>query len=295
MTPDLVLDLQCRLGEGPFWDVATESLYFVDIEGHRVYRYQPASEQLEHWDTGQRVGFAIPIEGDHDQLVIGTEDGVKLLDCSDGSLRDFCDPESGKPGNRFNDAACGPDQRLYAGTMSLKAEPGAGALYRIDPDGQWQTVADQITISNGLDWTADGKRMYYVDTPTSQVDLFDFDIATGTARNRRKAFTIPQENGRPDGFCCDENDRLWMGHFGGGAVRCYDPANGTVLQTIEIPAAAVTSCCFGGPELDTLYITTARVGTSEEQLAKMPHAGGIFAVRPGVQGRPQYRFGPIEK
>jgi sugar lactone lactonase YvrE len=198
---------------------------------------------------------------------------------------------SGLPARiRFNDGKCDPAGRLWAGTMELQGEPEMGALYRLDPDRRVHQILDRVTISNGLAWSHDRRRMYYIDTPTFTIDAFDYDLTTGHITNRRVAATVPKDFGYPDGMTIDGEDMLWVAHFGGGRVTRWKPATGQLLDQIRVPTKNVTSCAFGGAKLDQLYITTARVALQPSELANEPQAGGLFIVEPGVTGRETFEF-----
>ncbi|HTI30100.1 MAG TPA: SMP-30/gluconolactonase/LRE family protein, partial [Methylomirabilota bacterium] len=190
-------------------------------------------------------------------------------------------PEAG-PGLRFNDGKCDPAGRFWAGTMTYDAALGAGALYRLDPDGQARMVLDEVTISNGLAWSLDGGTMYFIDTPTQRVDAFSFDGVTGEIGDRRPEIHLPPEAGAPDGMTIDAEGGLWIALWGGAAVHRY--LDGRLDQVIELPVSQPTSCCFGGASLDELYVTSAREGLSAPRLRAEPLAGALFRVRPGVRG-----------
>jgi sugar lactone lactonase YvrE len=189
----------------------------------------------------------------------------------------------------MNDGKCDAAGRFWAGTMAFDYRRGAGALYRLDPDGRVHTMVRDVTISNGLDWTDDGRRMYYIDTPTKSIDVFDFDLASGAIASRRSLVQVPDGQGFPDGMTLDAEGGIWVALFRGGVVRRYTP-DGALDREIRLPVTQPTSCAFGGRDLRDLYITTAANTLSPEERARQPHAGGVFRCRPGVQGRPANRF-----
>jgi sugar lactone lactonase YvrE len=189
----------------------------------------------------------------------------------------------------MNDGKCDAAGRFWAGTMALDERGGAGALYRLDPDGHVETMIDGVTISNGLDWSDDGRLMYFIDTPTQSVDVFDFDLASGRIANRRSFARIDPVDGAPDGLTLDAEGFVWVALWGGSRVRRYAP-DGALDSIVRVPATYVTSCAFGGADLGDLYITTARIKLSEADRASQPLAGGLFRARPGVRGRPPHRF-----
>jgi sugar lactone lactonase YvrE len=173
--------------------------------------------------------------------------------------------------------------------MAFSAAEGAGGLYRLDPDYSVHRMLENVTISNGICWSEDRKTMYFIDSLPGTVSAFDFDLASGGIHNRRTIIAVDRDMGLPDGMAIDEEGHLWIAHYGGSCVRCWDPDSGAVLETILIPTENVTACAFGGPELGTLYITTAG-GNDPARLEAEPLAGCLFAARPGVRGHPTYRF-----
>ncbi len=305
---DLVLDLRAELGEGPVWDPIAACLYFVDILRGRVHRFDPATRALRTCETGCSVGAVAPTgRGD---LVLAVRDGFARLDLSgsrfngadtpvrpdewsrpysSGRIEMIAEVEADRPDQRMNDGKCDAAGRFWAGTMALDERGGAGALYRLDPDGHVETMIDGVTISNGLDWSDDGRLMYFIDTPTQSVDVFDFDLASGRIANRRPFARIDPVDGAPDGLTLDAEGFVWVALWGGSGVRRYAP-DGALDSIVRVPATYVTSCAFGGADLGDLYITTARIKLSEADRASQPLAGGLFRARPGVRGRPPHRF-----
>ena len=284
---DCVLDVQAELGEGPVWDPDAECLYFVDIERSRVLRYDPASQASRSFDIGTMVGaVALTTTGD---LVLAVRDGFARLDLDSGHVRAVAAVEADLTDRRMNDGACDPAGRFWAGTMALDERHGAGALYRLDPDGCVHRMLDGVSISNGLDWSDDGRLMYYVDTPTRSIDVFDFDIVTGAIANRRSLVRVECGDGWPDGLTLDAEGCIWVALWSGGTVRRYTP-DGTLDRVVLVPTTYPTSCAFGGPDLRDLYVTTAATALTADERARQPLAGGLFRCRPGVAGRPAHRF-----
>lgn len=268
-----------ELGEGPCWDSAGQSLYWVDIPAGRVYRMGQAGPPA-WWDVGQPVGaVAARASGG---LVLAARDGFFGLDLASGAVTLLAGIEADQPGNRMNDGACDRAGRYYAGTMAGDERPGAGALYRLDPDLSITTLLSGIGISNGIGWSLDEQLMYYVDSLDRQVDVLDYDPASGSIDGRRKFVDVGSENGVPDGLTVDADGGVWIALWGGSALRRYDP-DGALTQVIEFPHANVTSCAFGGPFLDRLFVTTA-AGPGAET------GGGLFVLEPGVTGQPSYPF-----
>ncbi len=287
MKAELVLDARCGLGEGPVWDEREGWLYWVDILAGRVHRWHPGTDQVETMETGEPAGAAaLRTNGG---MVLALQSGFAKAERFGGGLERLASCEGASPDLRMNDGKCDPAGRFWAGTMAMDFREGAGALYRLDADGSVTRVLEGVTISNGMDWTEDGSRMYYIDSPRRTIDVFDFDAERGQISGRRTAVTIPEEAGLPDGMTLDEEGRIWVALWGGGAVRCYSP-EGKLEEVIQVAAPQTTSCCFGGEDFGVLYITSARDGLSRDQLEREPEAGGIFAVRCGARGRAARRF-----
>jgi sugar lactone lactonase YvrE len=279
---ELVLDAQAQHGEGPAWDAASGRLLWVDIFGNRLHRTTPAGADLVT-TFDQPVCVAVPRSGGG--LALALADGYWLEEPDGSRRRLMAIPQPPAPAGpiRMNDGKCDPAGHFWAGSMANDARAGAGSLYRLDPDGAVQEILSNVSISNGLAWTPDGATMFYIDTPTQRVDAFDVDPAGGTIRNRRPAISIPAAAGMPDGMTIDDAGALWVALFGGSAVHRYRP-DGQLDSIIELPCRQVTSCAFGGPNLDELYITTSPLGLSDADRRAQPLAGGLFRYRPGITG-----------
>ena len=288
--PDLVIDAQAALGEGPLWHAQTQRLYWVDIIPGEVHVYDPAAGTDRCINVGQQVGTVVPrVSGG---LMLALEHGFASLDLETERLTLLADPEAHLPGNRFNDGKCDPAGRFWAGTMGMAdpTPPAAGALYCLDAQHQVAQRLSGVTCSNGLVWSSDLSTMYFIDSGAQTVDAFDYDHATGAIANRRAVVTLPDDYGIPDGMTIDVEGMLWVAGWGHHRVSRWNPADGKLLRTLEFPASQVTACAFGGPNLDALYVTSARTGLSPEALAKEPLAGALFVVYPGVQGVPADEF-----
>lgn len=288
---ELVLDAKAELGEGALWDAPSQRLLWIDIVRGEVHRFDPVTRRDQSVTLGQMVGTVVTrAKGG---LMVAMQDGFASLDPDSGDLTVIASPEAHIPANRFNDGKCDPAGRFWAGTMRLTGDPwkeDAGSLYSLDADGRATARLGNVYISNGIVWTADAKTMYYVDTVLPRVDAFDYDNTTGAISNRRTVVQIPDGFGFPDGMTIDADDNLWIAMWGGWKVLGYNPRTGEAIGAIELPAAQVTSCAFGGPNLDELYITSAWTGLSDEDRAKQPLAGGLFVARPGVKGVPAVPF-----
>lgn len=289
MTAECVLDLKCKLGEGPVWHDG--KLFFIDIEACELIRFDPATGETKKINVGERIGCALPtVDGD---WLLGLTRGIARIVFEKNEPPTLIKtPEGHDPATtRFNDGKTDPTGRAYMGTMGLQSQKNHGKLYRVDPTLTVTPIVEGVTTSNGLSWNTDLGVMYYLDTPTRKVDAFDWCAQTGEITNRRVVMEMPEGSGYPDGHCIDARGNLWIGMWGGGAVLCVDPRAGRVIEKIDVGAQNVTSCCFGGPKLDQLYITTARIGTNEEKLRSLPQAGGIFRASPGVTGFATTLFG----
>ncbi|MEO1585072.1 MAG: SMP-30/gluconolactonase/LRE family protein [Planctomycetota bacterium] len=282
---DLALDARCSLGEGPVW--WNDSLWFVDIEGRSLNRFRPRDGLHESWHVTARVGFAVPAR--NGDWIVAQDAALARLRPGKGEPERIVQIEDASLGTRLNDAKCDPTGRLYLGTMHLSATPGAGALYRLDIDsgatGRCYVathVLDDVTISNGLAWHEPTRTMYYTDTATGGIDAFDWCPETGEVQGRRRVADI--KGGVPDGMCIDREGMLWVAIWGGSRVARVDPASGREIASVPLPCSNATSCCFGGTDSGRLWITTARVGLSEGQLADQPLAGGVFVADVGIGG-----------
>jgi sugar lactone lactonase YvrE len=261
-----------RLGEGPVWLAGEQALLRVDIAAGEIVRRKADGSETRR-ALGAPVGFALPAAAGG--LVAGVARELVALAALDAAPRTLAAVEPGRPGNRFNDAACDPRGRLWAGTMSTTREPGAAALYRVEPGGPPAVALAGAKVSNGLDWDRDATRLYYVDSVTQRIDAIDFDLDRGRLGARRPFAAVDPADGLPDGLCVDADGGVWLALFGGGAIRRYTPA-GRLDAHIALPVSHPTSLAFGGPELRDLYVTSA---------------GPLLRLRPGVAGRPPTPFG----
>ncbi|MEV6736349.1 SMP-30/gluconolactonase/LRE family protein [Streptomyces sp. NPDC051104] len=267
-TYELAVREEAALGEGPTWDAGGGRLIWVDILGSRVHTYDPASGRRTVMTTEQHVGAAKPRSGGG--LVLNLRDGVGLRD-PDGTFRWL--HREPVPGRRGNDAAVAPDGSLWAGTMRYDEAPGGGTLSRITGDGTVRTVLDDIAVSNGTGWSPDGRLMYYIDSPTRRIDVFDVGD-DGLPVGRRALAHV--DRGFPDGLTVDADGCAWVALWDGGAIHRYTPS-GDLDRVLELPVKRPTACAFGGADLADLYITTARTGL------KAPHAlSGSLLVVPGA-------------
>lgn len=285
---ELVLDAGAAVGEGAVWDPRCDRLLWVDIPAGQLHRLDPASGRNESFAVGQPVG-AVAVHAGGGYL-LAVRDGFAFLDADSGAARMVCEVEADNSGNRMNDGSCDSAGRFWAGTMALDMSPGAGSLYRLDADLNPVKLLDDLSVPNGIGWSPDDRTMYLVDSGQHAVDAFDFDAATGSIENRRRFIDVPVHDGLPDGMTIDVEGCLWVALWGGWAVRCYEP-DGRLRRQIELPVAQVTSCAFGGDDLDELYVTSAADGLGASERDAQPHAGGVFRLRPGTRGPVAHQFG----
>ncbi len=282
---ECVLDAKSILGEGVFWHENEQRIYWVDIDGCKVHRFDPSTGENTSRDVGKKVGTVAPTNSG--KLVLGLSDGVYGFDFETGVLDKRCDPMNENPDNRLNDGKAGPDGRFYVGGMGLS---GSEALYRVESDGQWTEIENGVTCSNGMVWSLDNRIFYYIDSPTRRIVAYDFDLETGDLSNRRTIVEVEPELGIPDGMTIDSDGMLWVAHWQGWHVRRWNPNTGKVLREISVPVERVTSCAFGGADYRDLYITTASVEMSEKDGSNQPQAGGLFRIRLDVAGMPCFAY-----
>lgn len=284
---NLVLDVHAELGEGPIWDPSRERLFFVDINGRRLHVFNPSTGAHRSVEVSRQVSaVACTTRGD---LVAAAGSGFVRIDPENGVMIDITHVEDAARRTRMNDGAADARGRFWAGTMSLEGTAGQGTLYRLDPDLTVHAVVTPVTTSNGPAWSPDSRLMYYVDTRTRRIDVFDFDLEAGTLSSRRTFVDFTGGKGRPDGVTVDRDGGVWVGLWEGGEMRRYTP-DARLDVVIPLPAARVTKGAFGGPDLKDLYITTARAPGGHPDRDTEPHAGGLFHARPGVGGMPAPAF-----
>ncbi|SDD72570.1 SMP-30/gluconolactonase/LRE family protein [Actinokineospora iranica] len=280
---DVAVRVEAVLGEGPTWDVLTGTLVWVDILSSEAHRYDPVTGKDEVLALPQHVGAVKPRAGGG--LVANLRDGVALLE-RDGSRRWLV--YWGRDGYRGNDAGIDPAGRLWAGTTAYGTGSAAGWLACVEPSGAARVALDDVQVSNGIGWSPDGTRLYFIDSPTNRVDVFDYDVATGDAVNRRPLCAVAGP-GSPDGLCVDADGCVWVALWDGSAIRRYTPT-GDLDREIQAPVSRPTACCFGGPDLTDLYVTTARRGLTEAQLSEQPLAGSVLVFPGAGTGHPTTAF-----
>jgi len=275
--PQPVVIEPCLLGEGPVWVTDAQTLYWTDIKGGKLHAFCPGSGKHESWRTPFRVGSIAP-----------TRSGTFIGACYNGFFevdRDFtafhiiAQPEPDRPDNRFNDGNTDPQGRFWAGTMDDTESDACGALYRLDHDRTWTRIDDRYQVTNGPAFSPDGRVMYHCDSARQIIYAYDVD-ERGDASGRRIFARFGESDGYPDGMTIDRAGDLWVAFWDGWCLRRLTPA-GEVAQTLSMPVQRPTSCAFGGPDADRLYITSSALGLD---LAEQPLAGSLFEFRPEVAG-----------
>jgi sugar lactone lactonase YvrE len=270
-------------GEGPVWDVHRGAIRWVDMLAGDVLTTDPASGHTSRLHVSTVAAAMRPRVGGG--LVVGVERGFCLLGPDESAPQQPVEVWTDTT-VRMNDGGCDPQGRFYCGSMAYDQARGRGALYCLDPSGDVRQVLDDVTISNGIAWSQDGASVYYIDTPTQRVDVFDFDPDTGELSGRRPVVHVDPEQGAPDGLTLDSEGGVWVALFGGGAVHRYSP-EGKLEEVIEVEPRQVTACTFGGEGFDELFITTSREDLPADA---DPQAGSLFRCHPGVTGTPLNEF-----
>lgn len=275
---------QAILAEGPVWHPIEKVLYWVDISGMKLHRYDPRCMKTQTFEMGSMIGTVAPATGKF-TVVVALESGICGIDAKGTKHKLANYPAGEMGGNRFNDGKCDPAGRLWVGTMNKAVHEAAGNLYCWEGQ-EWCVKQAGVTISNGLAWSSAAQTMYYIDTPEYVVWAYDYDVQSGYIENKRVAITVAKNLGAPDGMTMDAEGMLWIAHWGGRAVIRWNPMTGQIMEKIEVPAPHVTSCTFGGDDLQTLYITTAREGLSENEWVQYPFSGALFELKTTVRGIP---------
>jgi sugar lactone lactonase YvrE len=287
-TFELVVDSRSILGEGAVWDHRKKKLYWVDIEKGLLHVYDPNTGVNTSHALGSRVCTVVPVQ--NGGLLLALEDGIAMFDPITRALDVVVPLDLSEGEARLNDGKCDPSGRFWVGTLSSDRHPHSARLFRIESDFTAKTVLRGVDISNGMAWSRCARAFYHIDTPTRTVAAFDYDAATGEIWNGRVVIRTPTHLGWPDGMTMDSMGKLWIAMFGGSCVTVWEPATGELLDSIEIPAKNVTSCAFGGEDLNELYITTAQIELTESERARSPRSGGLFRKRVDSHGIPANEY-----
>lgn len=274
-----------KWGEGPIW--CNDQLVYVDIEGHALIALDPATGKEQTWGIGERIGTVVPRASGG--FLCAGDSGIFSFDPTTSEKQNLADPEPEKrPDNRFNDGKCDPAGRFWAGTISLVKETGDANLYMLDTDGALHLKVEEVTNSNGICWSLDATKLYYIDTATKQIRAYDYDNTCGTISNATIAVDTAGHGyaSSPDGMTIDADGNLWVAFCHGGCVTCFNPNTGKELQKIELPCLETTACAFGGPNLDRLFVTTGIHSKMTEE-----DAGKVFVIDGlGVRGVPAFAY-----
>lgn len=271
---ELFYQIDAIIGEGAYWDWRTSELLMVDITGGRVIKLSPSGDLIKEYQLGNKVGAVIGVENSSNYLLV-EQRGLTMMAPS-GARTELLMLLEANEQKRFNDAKADPAGRLWAGVMGMDQRPGVGALYSYQAGGLMHQMITDLTVPNGLDWTIDNKTMYFIDSPTRTVGVYDFNLETAEI-SLRNSFTMPI-SGNPDGMTLDAEDNLWIALWDGSAVIQLSP-EGKLMQQIDLPVSRVTTCTFGGKDLSTLYITSASFGVDEDL------AGSVFVYETDTQGK----------
>ena len=284
-----VLNARAELGEGPVWDAASGILYWVDLFAGVVHSYRPISGLTGSVEVGEIIGCVVPRQSGG--LLAATPSGIHHLDPATGAKTRVSAIEADRPETHFNDGKVDPAGRFWFGSIAVdRTTDVVGDLYSLETDLTVTHRLHGVDNTNGMDWSPDGRTMYYIDSLTRQVTAYDYDAASGAIANPRPIVTLPEGTGVPDGMTVSVDGSLWVAHWGGARVTRWHPDTGSLLQTIAVPANLTTSCAFAGPAMDDLYITTARYQEPIAALAAQPLAGGLFRYRTDTRGRPAAVF-----
>ena len=282
MEPKIILECNCFLGESPYWHKTSNSFFWVDIEGGILYKYHMTTKETKHWKFNHKLSLVI--EGDNDNLILALDLKIASFDLITEKLEWLSKLDGNGIVHRFNDGKCDDKGTLWIGALNKIFEPNSGSLYSVGKEMKFKKHIDNLTISNGIAWTEDNKTMYFIDSPTQQVRAYDFDSINNKITFQKIVIQVPKDLGSPDGMAIDKNGNLWIAHYGGHGVFCWDPTKGEIIDKIQLPIPNVTSCCFGGKDLDQILITSAMENLSKEDIEKHPLSGNTFIVKSKTQG-----------
>jgi sugar lactone lactonase YvrE len=287
-----VLPIEASIGECPRWHPHEQLLYWVDIMEPSINRFDPVTGTNRSWKMPERIGcFGFRRGGG---LIAGMQSGIFMIDLAPRLvLTKVFDFEPDNPNTRFNDGRVCPGGRFWAGTNIESMDKRVGALFRFDPNGNCTRMVDGLICSNGLAFSPDGSIMYHSDSRQDYVWAWDYDKRSGEISNQRVFLQIDIQEGRPDGAAVDAQGYYWIAHVGGWHIARYKP-DGSIDRVIGVPVQRPTMCAFGGPDLKTLYVTSARSPLSAQALAKQPLAGSLFAMAVEVPGLAEPYFGAVD-
>lgn len=282
-SPAIAVAAADRLGESPLWRAEEQAVYWIDFFGPTIHRWQPATGARRDWRLEGAATLGSIVAAADGRFLAATEAGILLFDPADGSARPYADPNEGRIGIGLNDAKADRRGRYWVGSYDVAEAEPRGILYRRGADGRFAVADSGYVVCNGPAFSPDGNVLYFSDTAGRRLLAYPCDPETGRLGPRRLFAQIAAEDGFPDGLAVDAEGGLWCAHYGGGRLARFAP-DGRIERTVRLPVPNVTSCCFGGPALTTLYVTTGREGLDAAALAAAPQAGALFAVEAGVAG-----------
>ncbi len=286
MKLEIVNSPVCQLGESPVWHQGRKSCLWVDIEGCKIYEYSWARKDLTVHQLDRRVSLVIP--GKNDELILGLQGGIGRYGLDTKALSIVTDLGTSWENQRCNDGISDSKGRLWIGLMSMENVKETGSVYSIDTNKDFKVQIPQVSISNGMAWSLDNKRLYYIDSMTGQISSFLYDETSGDIIFEKAAISIPKNMGLPDGMAMDEEGMLWVALWGGFGVARFNIHTSKMVDFIKVPAPHVSSCAFAGEGLDYLIITTAREGMTKEDIVNYPKSGQVFIADPGVKGKSKF-------
>lgn len=281
---DLFSDYSCELGEGPFWDSKRSRLHWVDIIGEKIISQNLDGSNIHALEVDGNPGCVVL--SDDGTMVAGVDNQISSLDGGGNLLKVLADTKEGS-GLRFNDGKCDPSGRFWVGSMDRKEKNKLGSLYSWNSIEGLVNREQGVTVSNGMGWSPDNSLFYYIDSPTREVSVYDFDLSTGSINNKRRFISFSEEDGFPDGMTIDNEGRLWIAFWGGSKIMCVNPDSKAIEEVVSFPVSKITSCAFGGEKMDKLFITSAKVQVNEKD---EPMAGKTFVVSLGVKGLPSFNL-----
>jgi len=274
---ETVIHHTCLLGEGPVWDAKRNSICWVDILNGEIHEFSTENKTHKIIPVHQKIGAVVICKDSN--FLAALKNGLAFIDRENGKIKMISNPEKHLHGNRLNDGKCDPAGRFWVGSMSLAEDEAAGSVYILEKDLSIFKKIENVTIPNGMAWRVNHQTFYFIDTPTYEVVAYDYDKNTGSINNKRTIIKIAKEDGFPDGMTIDNEGMLWIAHWDGWQVSRWNPDTGEKIFEIKLSVAKVTSCSFGGKNLEDLYITSAKTGLNEKELLEQPNAGNLFVIR----------------
>lgn len=278
---NLIENSESILAEGPVYNEKEDSLYWTDIKDKKIYQYNLKTKIIKNYQFDKKIGtFAFTL---NDKIIAGCEDGLYFLNLEKGSMKFILNPKNEIIGNRFNDGKCDAKGRFFVGSMDDEELKQSGHLYSYDGN-MIKNLESNLRISNGLGWNKSNTKFYLTDSPKRVIYIYDYDINKGTISNKKIFAKIKEEDGYPDGLTLDNEDNIYSCHWAGFKITKYNP-KGEILESIKLPVPNISSCCFGGLDYKTLFITTAKKDLTQNELNRYPLSGHIFQINMNISGQ----------